>query len=257
MVDPLRGNIAEFTVDSQDPKQPDTPFALFVYVSNPEFTPDPNWWKFDIQSPLGKIFDTREWVAGFDITGKVAAEIKPGFAYIGERNPLSFVFVQSTIMNQADVGNELVLDAPVGWTFPENCTKNFGLRLTDARAPSSDSEYPDTFTFPPAGVECTGWGNETVVIRMPDGSGLLRNNYTLLVEVDNPGYSPNVTIPWRFVTRVRPPGGGERIVDMNIAVPGFTMRELLPLRTDEGGAPCHLSLLWCFLSLMSLLRNEL
>jgi len=85
-------------------------------------------------------------------------------------------------------------------------------------------------------VTCTGYGNETVTVRMPDGAGLLKNNYTITVDVDNPGYFPNGTTLWTFETRVRPPGGGQRDVDANIEIPGFLLQELAPIVTDEGGA---------------------
>merc|ERR550532_3153268 len=111
--------MAEFTVDSQDAKPPESPFSLFVTVSNPEFTPPDNTWSFSLVNPLGRVFDSRTGVGGFDITGPIQAEIRPDFAYIGEGNPLSVVFLQSTIMNQAENGNELVLVAPEGYIFPE------------------------------------------------------------------------------------------------------------------------------------------
>ena len=37
-------------------------------------------------------------------------DIQATFPYFGQLNPLRVVFVQSTILNQADIGNELVLD---------------------------------------------------------------------------------------------------------------------------------------------------
>lgn len=237
-------NVAEFTLDSKDPKAALTPFRLFVTVSNPEFTPLENWWSFELIDPLGQVFDTRMKVPGFDITGQIQAEIRPNFAYLGERNPLDIVFVQTTIMNQAEFGNELMLTAPDGWIFPINCTSNFGIKLTnqrDAVATSSSSalggaEYPNRFSFPPPGITCQGFNNRTVILRLPDGHGLLLNNYTWRVEVDNPGYNPNGTNIWTFITRVRPPGGGERIVDANIGVKGFGLRALVSVRTDEGAA---------------------
>ncbi|CAJ1383539.1 unnamed protein product [Effrenium voratum] len=101
-------NIAEFTMDTSDPKQPNSPFKLFVYVSNPEFTPQMNYWNFRIISPLAKTLDMRDFVSSFDITGRLEVDIQATFPYFGQVNPLRVVFVQSTILNQADVGNELV-----------------------------------------------------------------------------------------------------------------------------------------------------
>ena len=40
-------------------------------------------------------------------------DIQATFPYFGQLNPLRVVFVQSTILNQADIGNELVPDLTV------------------------------------------------------------------------------------------------------------------------------------------------
>jgi len=227
-------NIAEFTMDTSDPKQPNSPFKLFVYVSNPEFTPQMNYWNFRIISPLAKTLDMRDFVSSFDITGRLEVDIQATFPYFGQVNPLRVVFVQSTILNQADVGNELVLSGPDGFIFPANCTDGFRLRMSNAvNQPTSNRGYDVGFVFPPEGMTCRGYDNATVSIRFPDGAGLLRNNYTLEVDVANPGYPPNSTT-WSFITRVR--NLGEKIVDANRTLEGFGLIELLPMRTDEGGA---------------------
>merc|ERR1719454_461640 len=236
---------AEFTLDSQDPKKPLTPFRLFVNVFNPEFTPQRNTWSFNILSPLGRSIDIRDNVAGFDITGKVQVAIVPLFGYLGQNNPLRVNFVPSTIMNQADTGNELVLTGPPSYLFAKNCT-GFYLRLTNQPdIPVDDSGYPSQFSFPPPGIQCIGFDNSTVVIRMPEdaglsnkiskpGGGLLKNNYTLEIDVLNPvNYSTDNT--WSFVTRVRNPSG-QRIVDANRSLEGFQLNELVPLNLDESSA---------------------
>eukprot|EP00928_Gymnodinium_smaydae_P002156 TRINITY_DN10763_c0_g6_i1.p1 TRINITY_DN10763_c0_g6~~TRINITY_DN10763_c0_g6_i1.p1 ORF type:complete len:2393 (+),score=568.77 TRINITY_DN10763_c0_g6_i1:803-7180(+) len=239
-------NLAEFTLDSQDRKDPDQPFKLLVYLTNPEFTPQINEWAFDIVAPanLGaRKIDTRSFLPSFDITGRVLVEVKDTFPYIGETNPLRIVFVQSTIMNQADNGNEIVVLAPQGYVFPINCT-GFYLRLSNEKNRGEDDEdeddgmpkYPESYTYPPPGITCQGFNNRTVVIRMPDGVGLLRNNYTLEVDVENPPYLPNTTNEWQFITRVRNEKVGQKIVDANRTVPGFVLEKLIPLRTVEGDA---------------------
>jgi len=237
------GNTAEFTIDSQDPKQPQTPFRLFVNLFNPEFTPQTNVWSFNIISPLGRSIDIRDNVHGFDITGKVQVSILPLFPYLGQTNPLRVNFVPSTIMNQADEGNELVLTAPHTYIFNRNCT-GFHLRLTVQPDQTEDTAgYPSRFTFPPPGIMCTGFDNETVVIRMPDNSGLsnqhngglLKNNYTLEIDVLNP-VNHTQSNSWSFVTRVRNPSG-QRIVDANRTLAGFQMQNLVPLNLDESAAP--------------------
>eukprot|EP00930_Biecheleria_cincta_P055124 TRINITY_DN41486_c0_g1_i1.p1 TRINITY_DN41486_c0_g1~~TRINITY_DN41486_c0_g1_i1.p1 ORF type:complete len:2351 (-),score=301.60 TRINITY_DN41486_c0_g1_i1:61-7113(-) len=229
-------NVAEFTMDTSDPKQPNSPFRLYVYVSNPEFTPQNNWWNFRIISPLGKTIDMRDEVPSFDITGRVTVDVQATFPYLGQANPLRVVFKQTTILNQADIGNEFVLTAPGGYIFPVNCT-GFKLRYSNAGGASSSSQK-----MPPDGMTCSGFNNATVVIRFPDNAGLLRANYTLEIDVQNPAYQPNGTT-WSFITRVRNPTG-ERIVDANRTLEGFELVELVPLRTDEGYAErlAHLSL---------------
>jgi len=243
-------NRVEFTLDSQDPKAPNSPFTLFVYVTNPEFTPQRNFWKFEVKSPLGRPIDIREFIPGFDITDEVFLNINPTFPYLGQTNPLEVVFQQNTIMNQADAGNELVLSGPRGFVFPANCTEGFRLRLTNMldSSPLTQSGYAEVFSFPPPGMMCTGFGNSTVVIRFPDGAGLLKNNYTLEIDVENPPFQLNGSTvnEWSFITRVST-ATGQKLVDANRRVPGFDLRALVPVRTAEGAAlgrlpSCSLSL---------------
>merc|ERR1712159_146967 len=146
--------------------------------------------------------------------GRLDTQVIPGFAYKGQRNNLNVVFVPQTIMNQADVGNELHLTAPVGYTFPKNCTR-FSLSFTntqDLAGTSTGMKYLN-YKFPPDGTECIGSNNNFVTVRFPNGYGLLINNYTFSVDVTNPEFEPNVTTRWSFVTRVRNNEVGERIVD--------------------------------------------
>lgn len=250
-------NIAEFTMDTSDPLAPNSPFRLFVYVSNPEFTPQQNYWNFRIISPLAKTLDMRDFVDSFDITGRLEVDIQATFPYFGQLNPLRVVFVQSTILNQADIGNELVLSGPDGFIFPVNCTDGFRLRLSNqVEQPTSNRGYDVGFVFPPEGMTCRGYDNATVSIRFPDGAGLLRNNYTLEVDVNNPGYPPNSTT-WSFITRIRNDQEDERIADANRTLEGFGLVELLPMRTSEGSARqsavlalLPLALLWLYLELI-------
>jgi hypothetical protein len=222
------GQDVEFTIDSQDPKQPFTPWTIFVYVKNPEFTPQDNWWTFEISNFLDEVIDRRDFYPSFDITRKVLVDIYPYFPYIGQRNPLRVTFAQSTIMNQADRGNELVLTAPNGYIFPQNCS-NFKIRVSGAQDGSATS------SFPPPGVTCTGFGNASVVVRLPDGVGLFIGNYTVEVDIDNPNYAPNETDPtWIFITRVRNEDIGQKIVDANVTVPGFPLYVMTAAKSTEG-----------------------
>lgn len=249
-----RPNRVEFTLDSQDPKAPNSPFTIYVYVTNPEFTPQANYWSFEIKSPLGRPIDIREFIPGFDITDDVFVSINPTFPYLGQTNKLEVVFQQNTIMNQADTGNELVLTGPSGYVFPENCTQMF-LRLTNMldAGPMTSSGYAETFTFPPPGMECMGFGNSTLVVRLPNGAGLLKNNYTLEIDVENPPFQLNGTTvnEWQFMTRVRNTDG-QRLVDANRRVEGFEMRELVSGRVLEGAAAGLLPTYSISLTLVSL-----
>lgn len=59
-------------------------------------------------------------------------DIQATFPYFGQLNPLRVVFVQSTILNQADIGNELVLDLTLELQMvkPKLLTK-FNMELQD------------------------------------------------------------------------------------------------------------------------------
>jgi len=241
------GNRGIFIIDTQDWKPPNTPFSLHVYVINPEFTPQDNYWDFSIFGPLEDPVDTRRGVPGFDITGVVDVTITATFPYLGQLNPLIVVFVPTTIMNQNDNGNQLVISGPQGYIFPTNCT-GFELRLTDQDSISSSAQNDGSgfqqyrsFTFPPVGVTCRGYENSTAVIAFPDGKGLLRNNYTILLDVQNPDFAPNdtnnIVNEWSFITRVDQPPAFRRIVDATSGLEGFDLLELVPVRTDENAAP--------------------
>jgi hypothetical protein len=229
-------HIVEFTIDSQDPKAPNTRFTIYVYVRNPEFTPQNNWWTFEIANFAEDIIDRRDFYQSFDITRRVAVDIHPFFPYIGQVNPLRITFAQSTIMNQADNGNELVVTAPTGYVFPQNCS-NFEIRVSGDQAADSATQ-----AFPPPGITCTGYGNASATIRLPDGVGLFIGNYTIQLDIENPAYAPNETdARWTFITRVRNPEifSGQRIVDANTTIAGFSLYEMVPARSTETPGAAH------------------
>jgi len=236
----VKNTQVEFTLDSQDPKPANSQWTLFVNVVNPEFTPQNNWWNFEIKSPLKASIDKREFVTGFDVTNKVEVDLHPTFAFIGKTNPLRIFFKPYTIMNQADNGNEIVVIAPTGYIFPTVCG-SFRLAKT-MEQPAAQSGlaaangYPSTLAFPPPGITCTGFNNGSVVIRLPDGKGLIPNNYTLTIDVENPAYEPAGDNLWEFETRVRNPMVGQRIVDANRTLNGFLLQKLVPVSTKEGSA---------------------
>ena len=106
---------------TQDPKQPNSQLGFLIRISNPEFTPQPNDWGFSLLDGFGKFLDIKEKLVGYDITGRLRATIKPGFSYQGQRNTIKIVFVPTTILNQADPENILLVQAPQGYVFGEQC----------------------------------------------------------------------------------------------------------------------------------------
>jgi hypothetical protein len=247
-----QGNLVSFTVDSADAKKPNFPFTIIVYVSNPMYTPQPNSWGFGIVSALGDFIDSRAKVAGFDVTGELKAEIRAQFPYKGQRNLLTFVFLPTTILNQADEGNELAVSGPEGFFFGKNCSA-FDMYLT--LPPPDDPDpgmYGSDYVFPPPGTTCTGYDNSSFTIRFPNGIGLLRANYSMQINVKNPLFEPNISNNWVFVSRVRNEELGQRIVDANRELAGFTLRTLEPVsQTDAGAAPLPQRLGWAIALLIA------
>jgi hypothetical protein len=260
-------NKADFVIDSQDPKQPRTPFALFVNLRNPQFTPQVNEWSFNIVSPLQRSIDIRDRVPGFDITGKVNVEIQGSFNFNGETNPLRIKFEIDTILNMADPQNEIVVQAPSNYIFRSNCT-GFRLRCfreADCTDPNPTTGYPLPFEFPPADVTCQGYDNNIVIVRLPTGTVMLILPYVLEVDVQNPLNYSVLNNQWSFLTRVVFPAnytsGGSlpffRTVDANRTLSGFALSDLVPLDLDESSAlqlftprlyVCSLLTFWIFVA---------
>jgi len=240
-------NKCEFMIDSQDPKPERSPFKIFVYVANPEFTPQPNTWDFTIIGPLGNTIDMREAVPGFDVTGEIFTRVDPNFPYKSETNKISVIFLPTTIMNQADDGNELVLTAPPGYVFPLNCSSwSFRLTTQPTVPPGTSLSSP---VFPPAGTTCRGTDSNVVVITLPSGAGLSINNYTLAINVNNPASVQNSTT-WTFLTRVVNPTVGIRIVDVNRTIQGFDLKTIVPVdKTESAAQPRRISAAWCLVIL--------
>lgn len=226
-------NSAKITLDTADPKSPNTMMRMYIYATNPMFTPQRNYWSFSIIDPLNNTFDIRNSVPSFDITGQINAIVKPVFPFLGQTNKLQIVFVQSTILNQADFGNEMLLVAPNGYIFPRNCT-SFDLMVTNPFVGGASS-YAAASAFPPPGITCTGSDNSSVVIRLPDGAGLLINNYTLEVDVMNPLFPQGGSNLWTFLTRVNSTVRST-LVDANRTIQGFDLSVLSAVRTVESGA---------------------
>jgi hypothetical protein len=234
-----KGAKAEFTVDTQDPKPQMFMMGIKAFCTNPEFTPQPNAWAVSILGPLGTHIDTLEDYPGFDITGAVKSRVLASFPFKGQRNPIMIEFVPSTIMNQADVGNQIVVTAPPGFTFPVNCS-GFMFRFSNLQ--QIDDRYPnrDQYKFPPEGTRCRGSGMEVLTVTLPTGAGLLAPyNYTIEATVMNPKYwNPNDingTNKWAIMTRVSSPP--QRVVDANRSFEGFFLRDLQSIEDDIAFAP--------------------
>lgn len=62
-------NKITFTVDTQDPQEAATPLGFSIYLTNPEFTPQPNDWSFLLVDQQEMFLDIKERLPGYDITG--------------------------------------------------------------------------------------------------------------------------------------------------------------------------------------------
>jgi hypothetical protein len=232
-------NVITFTVDTQDPKEPNTLITFHIRISNPEFTPQPNAWAFSIVDGFGMFVDIRESFAGYDITGRLEADVKSSFAYKAQRNRITLVFVPSTILNQADEENILLLEAPKGYVFPfvPGCSR-FEFRRTNPIASNSQFFIGSAAqqVFPPEETECVGFDNETMIVRFPQGFGMLRDNYTIMVDVFNPAEEP-LDNTWLFETRKFTTEDQRYvIVDANRSLPGFEIDSLEALITEQSAA---------------------
>lgn len=208
--------------------------------------------------------DVRNEIQGFDVTGLIDASIEALFPFRGEPNDIRVNFVPCTIMNQADEINELVLTAPEGYVFPENCTylwEMMNLPVRGGGGFGSEAYDADAVVFPPPGTLCKGEEN-VLIISLASGYGLITpNNYTLTVRVTNPILEGNQT-RWSFITRVNPPetededeDGEERkikIVDKNPFIDGFDLETLEEPDLNEDAAPPRLRLLTSLPLLLSL-----
>jgi len=245
-----RGAYVEFTLDTNDPKAPMFPFWITMYASNPEFTPQPNDWSVSIIGPLGTFIDTLDDYQGFDITGSIVTRVLAAFPYKGQRNPISIEINPSTIMNQADNGNEIIVTAPDGFNFPVNCT---GYRFYFSNQYQIDDRYPNAeqYNFPPEGTTCQGNGAGRLVITLPDGAGLLAPyNYTIDVTVINPKYDVNGTDKWSVLSRVNNPDM-QKVVDANRSFDGFFLRDLQGNNEDISNAVSYVISALLFLHLMA------
>lgn len=265
-----RSNTARFILDSQNALGANHPFSLQVVVENPEYTPQPNKWTFSIITVLDEFIDVRYDVRGFFVTGPItvrgfleegsaegaiASGIQPGFVFLGQKNAVKIVFRPTTIMNQADSYNEIVLTAPKGYVFPTICNR-FRLALAD-RDPPKEGEPPlepinyykqngKEVPFPEPRTQCIGFGNNSVIVRFPPGTGLLWNDYIMVVEVINPklpiienctNLVADAKNTWTLITRVNMQANGTKIVDANRNINGFCIQELQKVKDlDLDGA---------------------
>ncbi|CEL97737.1 unnamed protein product [Vitrella brassicaformis CCMP3155] len=129
VTDPSTKNHIVFTIDTQDPKEPNTAISITFKVTNPRFTPIPNDWSLYLESPLGYIIDLTTYYPGFDITGLLPAKVTPTLPYRGQRQRIDVSFQTSTILNKADAFNEILLRAPTGYEFSDGICPDFELRI--------------------------------------------------------------------------------------------------------------------------------
>ncbi|CAD7934274.1 unnamed protein product [Amoebophrya sp. A120] len=231
-------NKVTFTLDSQDRVEPNLMFGVEVWITNPEFTPADNVWKFEITDQAKNFIDIKQQYPGYDITGAMFTDVKAGFPTKSRANVIEVIFVPTTIMNQADFENIFFLKGPAGYRFPQVCNPEiFDLKYTnpmELETSSMGQQAKDT-VFPPDNLQCIGSGNETVTIKFPRGSGLLVFNYTLTLEVMNAA-EDHVENIWHFETRKKGSSAetAYTIVDANRTIPGFRLQDL-ELAPEEAG----------------------
>jgi hypothetical protein len=80
---PLEPNRVELTMDSLDERLPNAPFTIIISMTNPEFTPQVNYFTFNIKDPSGAFTDMANYVSSYDITGDIAVVINGTFPYYG------------------------------------------------------------------------------------------------------------------------------------------------------------------------------
>jgi hypothetical protein len=219
-----RNNFIEIQLDSQDAVEKNIPFGYRSKCDNPEFTPASNVWSVEITDINGNFLDILQTYPGYDVTGQMAVNIIPDFAFKGKPNVLEIQFLPDTILNQADYENILEVRAPLNYKFPREC--NYALFYTNENDLISSSMGSQALgmKFPPEGLECVGSGNETLTIKFPQGSGLLVFNYTLQVTVINAADN-GLTRIWQLETKKKAEITDTlyTIVDANRAVQGFTL----------------------------------
>ncbi|CAD7933065.1 unnamed protein product [Amoebophrya sp. A25] len=232
-------NVVTFTLDGQDRIEPNLEFGIEIWITNPEFTPADNVWRFEIRDAQKNFLDVKQSWEGYDITGAMFTEVRPGFATKSRMNKISVVFVPTTIMNQADFENVFYLEAPIGYKFPVVCSDLFHLKYSNPSELQTSSMGAQAMAtkFPPENIRCEGSDAENVTITFPRGKGLLVFNYTLELEVENAAEDPISNI-WIFETRKKASSTDPKysIVDANRTIQGFLLQDMEKAPDEAGSA---------------------
>jgi hypothetical protein len=171
----------------------------------------------------GVTLDVKSKINGFDVTGYLSAKIETRYVYTGQIAKVIIQFTPRTIQSRRIDGNMLTIEAPGGYIFPEKC---IGMSLNILS--SSFTGYGVMAGFPPDGVDCRGYKNETLEITFPQGSGLHVYDYELRVQVINSQVPtsdesrPNV---WKIMTSSII-GTERHIIDYNATVAGYNISKL-------------------------------
>ena len=205
-------NIAQLFIPVSAGLVASTLFGFTLTVRNPAYTPQPNQWSFAIETSQGVALDVANNLPGFDIVGTLVAVLSPQLTYKNHRQTLTMSFTPSTIMNRALSGNALIVHAPTGFVFPATCSGYTLVPSVDQSADLSSS--------------CQGFGNNTLIVTFPEGSGLHRGSYTLTVSVKNAASNVNGTLPWTVMTALLDGQTISSQVNLNSTVPGYALTDL-------------------------------
>ena len=184
-------------------------------------TPQKNVWSVEIRNPDKITIDVRTDIPGFDVPGQISGYVSAQFVYTNQRSVATVHFTPSTVQTRANEGNELIVQAPLGYIFGTEC-RSLSLKAISSSIPSYP--VPPSHVFP--NLDCVGFNNETLIVRFPKGSGLGRFDYELTVLVVN-AKSASQASDWTVFTRARDIiTANAHTVDLNSTIPGYALAEL-------------------------------
>lgn len=215
------GSSATLELDKTNPIQKKTEILIGILCTNPPMTPQNNVWSVEIRNPDKITIDVRTDIPGFDVPGQISGYVSAQFVYTNQRSVATVHFTPTTVQTRAIEGNELIVQAPLGYIFGTEC-RSLSLNAVSSSIPG----YPVPASHSFRNLDCVGFNNETLLVRFPRGSGLGRFDYELTVLVVN-GKSASQASDWTVFTRARDIiTGNVHTVDFNSTIPGYALAEL-------------------------------